>query len=99
MNLISSLKFHKISWMDIHHIKMVSNFHITHNFFFNHEIWKQKFSKNDSKGSLDFGKGPLKLHIPIKSKTNQEKKKESKKRGNLPTYREKIKKNKIILIF
>jgi hypothetical protein len=48
---------------------------------------------------LDFGKGPLKLHIPIKSKTNQEKKKERKKRGNLPTYREKIKKNKIILIF
>jgi hypothetical protein len=42
-------------------------------------------SKTDLKGSLDFEKGPLKLHIPIKSKTNQEKKKERKKRGNLPT--------------
>jgi hypothetical protein len=51
-------------------------------------------SKNDLKGSLDFEKGPFKLHIPIKSKNQLREKKERKKRGKLLTYREKIKKKR-----
>jgi len=51
-------------------------------------------SKNDLKGSLDFEKGPFKLHIPIKSKNQSKEKKEKKKGGKLLTSREKIKKKR-----